>query len=92
MSDIPVRALAVMIFFMVDIVGCAEYQMIMNMSFIRMGRKYVRILPTEKSFGEFFSNLMCLLSGYFSGGKRLNQMVCQIRIIFAAFLQSFLKR
>ncbi len=74
MPDIPVSALAVMILLIVDIVGGAEDQMIMNMTFIRVRGNDIGIPSLEQPVGQFFTYLMSLFSGYLSRCKRLYQM------------------
>ena len=72
--NIPVSALAVMILLIVDIVGGAEDQMIMNMTFIRVRGNDIGIPSLEQSVGQFFTYLMSFFSRYLSRRKRLYQM------------------
>jgi hypothetical protein len=73
-SDIPVSTLAVMLLLIVDIVGGAEDQMVMNMAFIRVRGNDIGIPSLEQSVGQFFTYLMSFFSRYLSWRKRLYQM------------------
>ena len=72
--DIPVSALAVMVLLIVDIVGGAEDQMVMNMAFIRVRGNDIGISSLKQSVGKLFAYLVSFLSRYLSRSKRLYQM------------------
>ena len=72
--NIPVSALAVMILLIVDIVGGAEDQMVMNMAFICVRGNDIGISSLEQSVGQFFTYLVSFFSRYLSRRKRLYQM------------------
>ena len=72
--DIPVSALAIMVLLIVDIVGGAEDQMVMNMAFICVRGNDIGISSLEQSVGKLFAYLVSFLSRYLSRSKRLYQM------------------
>ena len=69
-----------MILFVVNIVGGAKHQMIMNVLMIRMGSKDIGIASLQKLICKLFSNLMCKFGAYLSGCKGLYKVKCLIRV------------
>ena len=72
---------------MINVVGSAENDVIMDMIPICMGNDHIRILSGQEFIGQIFSNLVSGCCSDFSGTEGLDEMVCFVRAAFSCFGQ-----
>ena len=68
-------------FFMIDIVCCAEYQMIMDRSFISVGGNHIGVVSLQEFICQFHSGLVRFLCRNFSRSEGLDYVIRKVFIL-----------
>ena len=71
---VVIAPFAVVIFFMVYVVCGAKNNVVVNVSFVNMGRNDIRIFPLKKSVRKLHANCVSFLIGNLSRHEGLYQM------------------
>ena len=72
---------------MINVVGSAENDVIMDMIAVRMGGNHIGIFSGQQFVSQIFSDAVCFLGRDFSGAEGLDQMEGFVRAAFSCFGQ-----
>ena len=84
-ADVVIGLFAVMIFLMIDVIGGAENNVVVNVAFINMGADNIRVFSLSKPVGKLHAYLVGFLIRNLTGEKRLYQVIGFIWIGLAGF-------